>query len=152
MLDVRVAKVAKTTLFVLEAATVAILAALAVLSIMGLVMELPTVVRPPFLGAEQLGLVVDHVLAVFILIELLVTAVAYIRGHDVVRRIFEAMLVALARKLISLDIATASLEKVGSLSLLLIAVGVAWILVRPYRTGKSSAESASASRAHEAEG
>lgn len=141
MLDVRFMKAAKTILFVLEAAIVVILAGLAVLTIMGLLMELPAVVRPPFLGSEQLGQVVDHVLAVFILIELLVTAVAYIRGHDVVRRIFEAMLVALARKLISLDIAAASFEKVGSLSLLLVAVGGAWMLVRSRRDLKKSAKS-----------
>lgn len=151
MMDVRVVKVAKTILFVLEAATIAILTVLAVLSIMGLVMELPAVVLPPFLGSEQLGHVVDHILAVFILIELLVTAVAYIRGHDIVRRIFEAMLVALARKLISLDEA-ASFEKVGSLSLLLVAVGVAWLLVRSHRDRKPTAKTGSENSVSEVDG
>lgn len=129
MMDVRIAKLAKLGLLALEVATLAILVALAVLAVLGLLMDLPGLLRPPFLSAAELVRVVDHVLAVFVVIELLATAVAYIRGRDVVRRIFEAMLVALARKLISLDLAAASLEKVGALCLLLVALAVAWLLV-----------------------
>ena len=129
MFEAPTAKVAQLILFTLEAITVAVLAVLVILSILGLVMEVPPVVRPPFLGSEQLGHVVDHILAVFVLIELLVTAVAYIRGKDIVRRILEAMLVALARKLISLDVTSSPLEKVGSLALLLVAVGLAWLFI-----------------------
>jgi uncharacterized membrane protein (DUF373 family) len=102
-------------------------------------MEIPAVLRPPFLGAGQLGHIVDHILAVFILIELLAIAIAYVRRRDTVRRIFEAMLVALARKLISLDLAALSLEKVAGLSLLLVAVGLAWFLFRTRRDGASQA-------------
>lgn len=141
-------KAAKTIVLVLEITIVGILTALVLLSVMGLVMELPAAARPPFLGPDQLVPVIDHILAVFILIELLVTAVAYIRGHDVVRRIFEAMLVALARKLISLNIAAVSLEKVVSLALLLVAVGLAWMLVRSRRERR---QSTSTNRAHEVE-
>jgi len=129
MFEVHTAKGSKILLFSLEAITVAILTVLVIFAILGLVMEVPSVAHPPFLGSEQLGQVVDHILAVFVLIELLATAVAYIHGKDTVRRIFEAMLVALARKLISLDLAASPLEKVGSLALLLVAVGLAWLLM-----------------------
>lgn len=120
-------------MFVLETVTVAALTVLIVLGVLGLVMEIPALIAPPFLGAQQLGHVLDHVLAVFILIELLATAVAYIRGVDVIRRVLEAMLVALARKVITLDLDTASFPKVGALALLLVALGVAWVAMQGRR-------------------
>ena len=140
MLDPRAAKLAKFVLYGLEAATVVALTLLVVFALLSLMMEVLRVVTTPFLAAEDLGHVLDHILAVFILIELLATAVAYVRGVNVMRRIFEAMLVALARKLIMLDLATSSLEKVGGLALLLVAVGLAWLLV--CRTGHRAAKTA----------
>jgi uncharacterized membrane protein (DUF373 family) len=45
----------------------------------------------------------------------------------VVRKIFEASLVALARKLISTE--TMTLTKTGALAMLLVAVGLTWFLI-----------------------
>ncbi len=129
MMPDRAARLAKIILFALEGAMVAALAALVLLAFLGLLMEFPALIRPPFLGAEQLARVLDDILAVFILLELLATAVAYIKGTGMVRRIMEAMLVALARKLISLDLAATSVDKAAALALLLVAIGVSWLLI-----------------------
>lgn len=121
------AKIAKVSLQVLEISTVVILTVLSIFALAGLVMEIPGIARPPFLDTEGLSRIIDHLLAVFVLIELLVIAVAYLRGSDIVRRIFEAVLVALARKLISTE--ALSLAKAGSLALVLAAVGITWFLI-----------------------
>lgn len=122
----RLDRVVHLGLVTLEIVTTAILTALVVLAIAGLVMDLPAIVRPPFLDPKHLGDVLDHVLAVFVLIELLATAVAYVRGRDILRQIFEAGLVAIARKLISIDLSTEALEKSVSLGALFVAVAASW--------------------------
>jgi uncharacterized membrane protein (DUF373 family) len=121
------ARIAQVCLQVLEILTVLIMAVLSVLALAGIVVEIPALAHPPFLDAPRLSLLLDHLLAVFVLIELLVVAVAFLRGTDRVRRIFEASLVALARKLISTE--TMTLAKTGSLAMLLVAVGVTWFLI-----------------------
>jgi uncharacterized membrane protein (DUF373 family) len=121
------AKIAKLSLQTLEILTVAILTVLALFALAGLVVEIPGLAHPPFLDAAKLTPLLDHLLAVFVLIELLVIAVAYLRGTEVVRKIFEASLVALARKLISTE--TMTLTKTGALAMLLVAVGLTWFLI-----------------------
>lgn len=121
------AKLARISLQMLEALTVLVLTVEALLALLGVVVEIPSLLRPPFLDAERLTSLLDHLLGVFVLIELLVIAVAYLRGSEIVRRIFEASLVALARKLISIE--TLSLAKTGSLALLFTAVGLTWFLI-----------------------
>jgi len=71
----------------------------------------------------------DIVLLVFIVIELLNIAISLIDGRRVVYTVFEAMLVAVARKIIVSGTAPISLEKGASLGLITIAVGVTWWLV-----------------------
>jgi len=129
------AKAARYVLQGLETVTVVVLAALAIFSLAALAMEIPEVARPPFLTAAKLGGVLDHLLAVFVLIELLVIAVAYLRGTEVVRKIFEAMLVVLARKLISTE--DASLAKIGALAILLVAIGFTWFLISKGEAARS---------------
>jgi uncharacterized membrane protein (DUF373 family) len=110
--------------FVLEAALTAALIAMVVLAIIGLVIELSHPSR--FLDASGLGREIDHALEVFVILELLATAMAYLTRHDVVRRILEAALVAIARKLIAIDLGAAPLATAGALAILLIALTVAW--------------------------
>jgi len=121
------AQLAHRSLQIMEVLTVSILTALTVLGLAGLAMEIPGIARPPFLDAAALSRILDHLLGVFVLIELMVVAVAYLRGTEIVRRIFETVFVALARKLISADAVT--FTKAGSLALLLVAVGVTWFLI-----------------------
>jgi uncharacterized membrane protein (DUF373 family) len=121
------AKLARISLQTLEVLTVVILTVLTLFALAGLVMEVPAIARPPFLDTAGLSAILDHLLGVFVLIELLVIAVAYLRGSEVVRRIFEAVLVALARKLISTE--AMSLTQAGALALLLATVGLTWFLI-----------------------
>ncbi|MGE5182981.1 MAG: phosphate-starvation-inducible PsiE family protein [Acidobacteriota bacterium] len=113
----------------LEVIVMAVLVVLVVLAIAGLVVRVVDVASPPFLGVDRLAGVLDDVLAIFVLIELLATAVAYLRGTDVLRRIFEAVFIAIARKLITLDVAAAGLAKTAAVALLLVAAAAAWWLV-----------------------
>lgn len=121
------AKFARASLQILEILTVIILTVVTLFALAGLVMEIPGMARPPFLDTAHLTPLLDHLLAVFVLIELLVIAVAYLRGTEVVRRIFEAVLVALARKLISTEALT--LPKAGALAIVLATVGLTWFLI-----------------------
>lgn len=107
----------------------AVLALLVVLALAGLVTELFGSFGPPFLVGEQLTRVLDDVLAVFVLIELLATAAAYLRGTDVMRRLFETIFVAIARKLITLELSSHAFDKAIAISALLVAAGAAWWLV-----------------------
>lgn len=117
------------SLVVLEVVIATILAALVGLSIAGLGMDLPGFFHPPFLDADRLGVVLDHVLELFVMLELFATAVAYVRGRDVLRHIFEAALVAVLRKLITIDFSSAPLEKSLALSVLLAAIAASWWLL-----------------------
>lgn len=115
----------------LEIATMVLLVVLVVFAILGLVMQVGAVTRPPFLAGETLTHVLDDVLGVFVLIELLAVAAAYVRGTEILRRVFEAVFVAIARKLIVMELAEKPLQKAASVGILLIAAGVAsWLALR----------------------
>jgi uncharacterized membrane protein (DUF373 family) len=113
----------------LEAAMMVLLAALVLLGIAGLVLQIGGALHPPFLVGEDLTKVLGDVLAVFVLIELLTTAAAYLRGADILRRLFETMFVAIVRKLLTLELTSAPLEKAGAVALLLVATAATWWLI-----------------------
>ena len=115
--------------FTLEATMLAVLVVVVVLAIVGLILQLAGMLHPPFLVGEELTIVIDDVLAVFVLIELLATAAAYLRGTDVLRRLFEAVFVAIARKLITMHLTEAPLERASAIAVLMLAAGVSWWLV-----------------------
>lgn len=76
--------------------------------------------------------ILDGTLFVFVVAELFKIAFAYIRHERVIPTVMEAALVAVARKIVVLDThvpANELLMKAGSLALLLLAVGVAWLLL-----------------------
>ncbi len=125
----RIEHAAHAVVTALEVAVMAVLASLVVLAIAGLVVQVVAATTPPFLGVDEISTVLDDVLAIFVLIELLATAVAYLRGTDVLRRIFEAVFIAIARKLITLDVAAAGVAKAGAVAMLLVAAAAAWWLV-----------------------
>jgi uncharacterized membrane protein (DUF373 family) len=113
----------------LEVLTMAVLALLILLALAGLMVQIVRAFAPPFLAGEQITGVLDNVLAVFVLIELLATASAFLHRRDVTRRMFETIFVAIARKLITLELTTAPLEKAIAVGVLLVAAGTAWLLV-----------------------
>jgi len=76
--------------------------------------------------------ILDGTLFVFVVAELFKIAFAYIRHERVIPTVMEAALVAVARKIVVLDTHVAASEllmKAGSLAILLLAVGVAWLLL-----------------------
>ncbi len=112
----------------LEVLTMTVLALLILLALAGLVFQIVRAFAPPFLAGEHMTEVLDDVLAVFVLIELLATASAYLHGSDVMRRMFETIFVAITRKLITLELTTDALAKASAIGVLLIAAGTAWWL------------------------
>lgn len=86
-----------------------------------------------YLTMEDLLHVIEHVLTLFILIELFSIAMAYLESRQVLRTVLEASLVAVARKLIAFEPTDASLAKGTVLAALFIAVSLAWWLLRKAR-------------------
>ncbi len=72
----------------------------------------------------------DLILLIFIVIELLKIAVSYVHEENVLPTVFEATLVAIARKIVVLGSGAITWEKAGALAILLIAPGLCWNLVR----------------------
>lgn len=76
--------------------------------------------------------VLDGTLFVFVVAELFKIAFAYIRHEHVVPTVMEAALVAVARKVVVLDThvsATELLMRSGALAVLMLAIGIAWVLL-----------------------
>jgi uncharacterized membrane protein (DUF373 family) len=109
---------------VLESVLTGALMVMVIFAIAGLGVEL---VHPSrFFNSEGVADVIDHIIEVFVLIELLATALAYLERRDIVRRILEAALVAISRKLIAISLGTAPLASAGALAILLLALTAAW--------------------------
>lgn len=119
---------------VLERILIVLLLIMAALAIVEVGFELyAAATGPGFLPPDRVLNVLDAVLVVFIIIELVNTAFAYIERRNVVGTVLEAGLVAVVRKLIIFDTeATASyvLMKGAGLAVLILAIGVTWYLLR----------------------
>jgi uncharacterized membrane protein (DUF373 family) len=119
---------------VLERILIVLLLIMAALAIVEVGFELyAAATGPGFLPPDRVLNVLDAVLIVFIIIELVNTAFAYIERRNVVGTVLEAGLVAVVRKLIIFDTeATASyvLMKGAGLALLILAIGITWYLLR----------------------
>lgn len=105
------------------------LALLVVLSAIGLLTFGRSLSDLISLEAEQLIKLLDIVLLVFIIIELMNIAIAFIEGRRVIYTVFEAVLVAIARKIIVSGTEPMDLDKATSLALITLAVGVTWWLM-----------------------
>jgi uncharacterized membrane protein (DUF373 family) len=111
------------------AATLIVLAAVAT---WGLVLEFGSVGRLVTQDVNAYTTILDGTLLVFVIAELFKIALAYIRHEDVIPTVMEAALVAVARKVVVLDVHAAPVDvllRAGSLGALLLAVGVSWYLL-----------------------
>lgn len=116
---------------VLERVLALVLLLLIVFALIGLVVEaVHRLGGRGYLTMDDLLHVIEHVLTLFILIELFAIAMAYLESRRVMRTVLEASLVAVARKLIAFEPTDASLAKGVVLAALFIAVSVAWWLLR----------------------
>lgn len=130
----------RSTVYI-EAAIAALLVVLAALGVVDVVIKMLEVTRADgFMTPEGITRTIDTVLVVFIVIELIRIAVAYMHHRNVVGTVLEAGLVAVVRKLVIFESGDNPLPKAVALAALILAVGVTWYLLR--RVGLCSAEHA----------
>lgn len=123
----------------IEGVVVALLTVLAVLGVVDIVVKMLEVTRADgFMTPEGITRTIDTVLVVFIVIELIRIALAYMNHQDVVGTVLEAGLVAVVRKLVIFEGGDKMLEKAAALGILILAVGMTWYLLR--KVGLCAAE------------
>jgi uncharacterized membrane protein (DUF373 family) len=119
-----------TAVAVAERVIIAILVVLVALGIVGLIADAAHVLgRRYYLDLSALLHVIDHVLAVFILFELVAVARAYTERGQVIRRVLEATIVAAARKVIAFELGDRPLARAVALSTIVVAVALSWFLL-----------------------
>ncbi|MHB1017657.1 MAG: phosphate-starvation-inducible PsiE family protein [Coriobacteriia bacterium] len=115
----------------IEGAVTVLLVVLAALGAVDVVIKMLQVTRADgFMTPEGITRTIDTVLIVFIVIELIRIAIAYMQHKNVVGTVLEAGLVAVVRKLVIFESTDQMLEKAIALSILILAVGVTWYLLR----------------------
>jgi uncharacterized membrane protein (DUF373 family) len=127
----------------IEGAVTVLLVILAALGVVDIVLKMLEVTRADgFMTPEGITRTIDTVLVVFIVIELIRIAVAYMQHKNVIGTVLEAGLVAVVRKLVIFESGEGMLEKAIALSILILAVGVTWYLLQRGRV-PDAGESAS---------
>ncbi|MHB1323035.1 MAG: phosphate-starvation-inducible PsiE family protein [Coriobacteriia bacterium] len=115
----------------IEGAVVALLTLLAALGVVDIVIKMVQVSRADgFMTPEGIIRTIDTVLVVFIVIELIRIALAYINHQNVVGTVLEAGLVAVVRKLVIFEGGDDILPKAAALGILILAVGISWYLLQ----------------------
>lgn len=115
----------------IEGVVVALLTVLAVLGVVDIVIKMLEVTQADgFMTPEGITRTIDTVLVVFIVIELIRIALAYMNHQDVVGTVLEAGLVAVVRKLVIFESGDNVLPKATALAVLILAVGISWYLLR----------------------
>ncbi len=116
---------------VLEVVVSLALIVIAVLLVIALGLEIVAAVTDGLdFGREEFTRVISSALEVFIVIELFRVALAYLSHRNVVPTVLEAALVAVARKFIVFEPKGDYLQSSIGMSALLVAVGVAWWLLK----------------------
>ena len=117
-------------LYALEWLSAILLMALALVSVGGFIAAFASTAHEGFLSTDNVLRLLDELLVLFILIELIKMAFAYMHGANVIPVAMEAVLIALARKAVAVDFSDDhALKKSASLAILMLAVGATWFLV-----------------------
>lgn len=125
-----IATINRVVLYI-EGAVTVLLVILAGLGAVDVVIKMLEVTRADgFMTPEGITRTIDTVLIVFIVIELIRIAIAYMQHKNVVGTVLEAGLVAVVRKLVIFESTDQMLEKAIALSILILAVGITWYLLR----------------------
>jgi uncharacterized membrane protein (DUF373 family) len=82
-------------------------------------------------GHEGVFVLLNHVLVVFIVVELFKIAVAYMNHEAVIGTVLEAGLIAVVRQFVLFEQGT--MQKAAALSMLAVSVGIVWFLL--YKSG-----------------
>jgi uncharacterized membrane protein (DUF373 family) len=117
-----------------EGVVTVLLVALLALAIVGLVVDVANaMIDHHILELATLIRLIDHVLVVFVFVELIAIAFAYLAGLGIVATVLEATLVAVARKIIAFEPGEHALERGLALALLMLAVSAGWFLLSRLR-------------------
>jgi uncharacterized membrane protein (DUF373 family) len=115
----------------IEGAVTGLLVVLAALGVVDIVIKMLEVTRADgFMTPDGITRTIDTVLVVFIVIELIRIALAYMQHKNVIGTVLEAGLVAVVRKLVIFESTDQMLEKALALAVLILAVGITWYLLR----------------------
>lgn len=115
----------------IEGAVAALLVILAALGVVDVVIKMAMVTRADgFMTPAGITATIDTVLVVFIVIELIRIAIAYMHHRNVVGTVLEAGLVAVVRKLVIFEGGATALTDAIALAVLILAVGITWYLLR----------------------
>lgn len=116
---------------IIEGAVAALLLVLAILGVIDILITMFEVASADgFITPEGITRTIDTVLVVFIVIELIRIAVAYMQHKNVIGTVLEAGLVAVVRKIVIFEGGSNALSDALALSALILAVGIAWYLLR----------------------
>jgi uncharacterized membrane protein (DUF373 family) len=116
--------------YAIEVAVAFALVIMTVLAVVTLGVELfTTITGMHLMMSAQFTRLISTILEVFILIELFRIAVAYMTHQNVLPTVFEAALIAVARKFVVFEIADQTLQSALALSALLLSVAVSWWLL-----------------------
>lgn len=115
----------------LEIAVAAALVVIATLLVATLAIELSGIVTSDLImDRTEFTRIISTALEVFIVIELFRIALAYMRHINVIPTVFEAALVAVARKFVVFEPKEDYLQTALGLAALLVAIGISWWLLK----------------------
>jgi uncharacterized membrane protein (DUF373 family) len=125
-----VLKALNKAVYVIEVLVACALVIMTIMAVVTLSVELFNVIvgNHILLSADFLRLI-SIILEIFILIELFRIAVAYMTHQNVLPTVFEAALIAVARKFVVFEIANQTLQSALALTVLLLAVAISWWLL-----------------------
>jgi uncharacterized membrane protein (DUF373 family) len=118
------------SLFTLEVAIAISLVVLVAVALTGIGIDVVSIVRAHRVSSEALSGLLDRAFTAFILIELLATAVASLQDRFVVRRLLEAALLAVSRKIVLLDLHADGLPVAIGVTLLLAGIAISWLVLQ----------------------
>jgi uncharacterized membrane protein (DUF373 family) len=114
---------------------------LAIIALLGIASFLSNLVLDFSLNKKHVTEWVDFALLLFVIIELMRIALAYLREVELLPVVFEAVIVAIARKLVAFDTEQADyLTKAFALATLFVATAVSWGILRKSRALPDSAK------------
>lgn len=115
----------------LEIAVSVALVVIAALLVVTLAVELAGIMTGGFtLDRTEFTRIISTALEVFIVIELFRIALAYMKHTNVIPTVFEAALVAVARKFVVFEPKEDYLQTALGLAALLLAIGISWWLLK----------------------
>lgn len=114
----------------IEGVVTGLLVVLACLGVVDIVIKMLEVSRiEGFMTPEGIARTIDTVLVVFVIIELIRIAIAYMTHKRVIDTVLEAGLVAVVRKLVIFETGEHALQDAMAFAALVLALGVTWYLL-----------------------